>query len=89
MAECFDVHFSNIIDKLRDTIRPTSVNPENYLSEKECKLNVPAVTPDMVKVIDEFKRLKIKHSTDNIGIFTAFLASFIYKISANIAHITL
>ena len=38
-------------------------------------------------VIDEFKRLKIKHSTDNIGISTAFLASFINEISVILAHI--
>ena len=85
IAECFNEHFSTITDKLRDTIPPTSVNPESYLSKKECNFNLPAVTPEMV--IDEFKRLKIKHSTDNIGISTAFLASFINEISAILAHI--
>ena len=85
IAECFNEHFSTITDKLRDTIPPTSVNPESYLSKKECNFNLPAVTPEMV--IDEFKRLKIKHSTDNIGISTAFLASFINEISVILAHI--
>ena len=85
LAECFNEHFSTITDKLRDKIPPSSIRPESYLSEKECNFNLPTVTPEMV--IDEFKGLKIKHSTDNIGISTAFLASFIHEISAILSHI--
>ena len=33
IAECFNEHFSTITDKLRDTIPPTSVNPETQQHE--------------------------------------------------------
>ena len=85
LAECFNKHFSTVTNKLRASISPTLKSPESYLIDKECYFNLPEVTPEMV--IDEFKRLKTKNSSDNIGISTKFLAPFIYEISALLAHI--
>ena len=85
LSECFNKHFSTVTNKLRASISPTLKSPESYLIDKECYFNLPEVTPEMV--IDEFKRLKTKNSSDYIGISTKFLAPFIYEISALLAHI--
>ena len=85
IANEFNIFFSEIGEKIKADIPPTSAKPEDYLSESGFIFELGTVAPN--EVIDIINSLQCKSSLDIDNLNSKLIKNVISEISSPLAHI--